>query len=104
MRLRRNSLPFAGIGTSGGSRRNCVQLSIGPAWKQTKFVPRITGWSVISFSSWGLWFLVIKGSRGGAELLAQGRSPRREGAAMLTASHGVRDNAHASCAHDLELD
>src|SRR5262249_47453272 len=29
-----------GIGTSGGSSRNCVQPSLGPAWKQVKFVPR----------------------------------------------------------------
>ncbi len=32
------SLP--GIGTSGGSRRNCVHPSFGPAWKQVKLVPR----------------------------------------------------------------
>ncbi len=30
-RLRRNSLPLAGSGTSGGSSRNCVQPSFGPA-------------------------------------------------------------------------
>src|SRR5262249_10089370 len=28
--------PLAGNGTSGGSRRDCVQLSIGPAWEQVK--------------------------------------------------------------------
>src|SRR5262249_48387400 len=45
-RLRRNSLPLTGIGTSGGSRRNCAHPSIGPAWKQVKWVPR----TVLSFS------------------------------------------------------
>src|SRR6516164_824483 len=39
-RLRRNSLPLAGCGTSGGSSRNSAQPSFGPAWKQVKLVPR----------------------------------------------------------------
>src|SRR5215831_16851666 len=43
-RFRRNSLPLTGSGTSGGSSRNCAHPSIGPAWKQVKFVPR-TVWS-----------------------------------------------------------
>src|ERR1700757_5307521 len=45
-RLRRNSLPLAGIGTSGGSRRNSAHPSFGPAWKQVKLPPR----TVLSFS------------------------------------------------------
>src|SRR5438445_12792197 len=45
-RFRRNSLPLAGTGTSGGSRRNCAHPSFGPAWQQVKLVPR----TVLSFS------------------------------------------------------
>src|SRR5260221_14777197 len=45
-RFRRNSLPLAGLGTSGDSRRNSVHASFGPAWTQVKLVPR----TVFSFS------------------------------------------------------
>src|SRR5437763_2263932 len=45
-RLRRNGLPLADLGTSGGSKRNSVHPSFGPAWTQVKLVPR----TVLSFS------------------------------------------------------
>ena len=44
--VQEDSLPLAGSGTSGGSRRYCAHPSIGPAWKQVKLVAR----TVLSFS------------------------------------------------------
>src|SRR5436305_1801525 len=86
-RFRRNSLPLAGSGTSGGSRRNCAHPSIGPAWTQVKLVPRtVLAFSIVRLLS-GSGRVVNNLSR--RETLAEGdQQPRRPLDANAAAQQG----------------